>query len=285
LTRQAITGLLIAIAAFAAEARPRDAAVQLKVQPTTAKPGDLVLISVRAPEAPIGKLGDRPLVFYPHGKRFLALLGLPVETKPGPVEVVVQPQPRGEPLKAVVQVLDPQFPSKELKVANKFIETPPEVKQRIADDRAAFERAFDQKAGPPIFKKDFGWPRKDQITAPYGDLRTFNGKKQSQHYGLDIDGRIGDPIRAANEGEVVMVRDCYASGQTVLIHHGFELYTAYFHMSAFEPKLKEGQKVTKGQKLGKVGKTGRVTGPHLHWGVKVAGLWVNPESLLKLRFD
>ena len=88
------------------------------------------------------------------------------------------------------------------------------------------------------------------------------------------------PDYAANDGEVVMVRDCFASGNTVLVHHGGRLFTAYFHMSKFE--VKEGQKVKRGELLGLVGKTGRVTGPHLHFGVKLDGRWVNAESLLRL---
>jgi len=132
------------------------------------------------------------------------------------------------------------------------------------------------------FGENFAWPRQGRVTAPYGDLRTFNGKKQSQHFGTDVDGAVGTPIYAANAGTVVMRRDNYASGNTVLVYHGAGLYTAYFHLSAFE--VKEGQRVERGQLLGKVGNTGRVTGPHLHWGVKVDDLWVDGETLLKLDF-
>ena len=132
------------------------------------------------------------------------------------------------------------------------------------------------------FKENFAWPRQDSITAPYGDLRTYNGKKQSQHYGTDIRGATGTPVYAANAGTVVMSRDAYASGNTVLVHHGAGLYTAYFHLSAMD--VKDGERVERGQLLGKVGATGRVTGPHLHWGVKVDDMWVDGETLLKLDF-
>ena len=79
-----------------------------------------------------------------------------------------------------------------------------------------------------------------------------------------------------------MARDCFGSGNTVLIHHGGRLFTSYFHMSAFAVKV--GDHVVRGQPLGKVGKTGRVTGPHLHFGVKLDGRWLDPESLLRLEF-
>ena len=111
----------------------------------------------------------------------------------------------------------------------------------------------------------------------------FNGKQKSQHYGMDLDGSTGDPIYAANDGEVVMVRDCFGSGNTVVLHHGARLFTAYFHMSKFETK--PGAKVKRGQLIGLVGKTGRVTGPHLHFGAKIDGKWVNPLSVLALDFQ
>ena len=142
--------------------------------------------------------------------------------------------------------------------------------------------AADPAASRSATGEKFAWPRQDRITAPYGDLRTYNGKKQSQHFGNDIGGDSGTPVSAANAGTVVMTRDNFASGNTVLVHHGAGLYTAYFHLSAME--VKEGERVERGQLLGKVGNTGRVTGPHLHWGVKVDDLWVDGQTLLKLDF-
>jgi murein DD-endopeptidase MepM/ murein hydrolase activator NlpD len=91
---------------------------------------------------------------------------------------------------------------------------------------------------------------------------------------------MGTPILAANDGEVVMVRDNYYAGLTVLLWHGADLYTACFHLSRAD--VKPGQKVTRGERLGLSGSSGRATGPHLHWGVKVAGRWVDPESVLRL---
>jgi murein DD-endopeptidase MepM/ murein hydrolase activator NlpD len=185
-------------------------------------------------------------------------------------------------LVGTLDVVDAGYPNRQLQVAGKYIKPPASVKAKMAQDRAAFAAAFSQPFGPLGFQQDFAWPRQDRITAHFGDRRSFNGKLRSQHYGTDIDGDTGDPIYAANDGEVVMVRECYSSGNTVILSHGGGLYTTYFHMSHFD--VKPGDKVKQGQKLGRVGKTGRVTGPHLHWGVKVDGLWVDGLSLLKLNF-
>jgi murein DD-endopeptidase MepM/ murein hydrolase activator NlpD len=257
----------------------------LSIQPGTARPGDPVLITVRGLAGPpTASFGGRPLRFYPVPDGFQALTALPVEQPVGALEVKVTGPTKDKPLELAgsLEVVAPGWPERTLNVAGKYIKPPPEVTARIEADQAAFAAAFSQPFVPPLFTRDFAWPRKDRITAPYGDLRTFNGKKQSQHYGTDIDGDTGAPVDAANDGVVVMTRDNYSAGQTVLLHHGASLYTAYFHLSKIQ--VKKGQRVKQGQRLGKVGGTGRVTGPHLHWGVKVEGSWVDGETLLKLKF-
>lgn len=265
-----------------AEGRPL-----LTLQPGAAKPGDPVLVSVRGmAELPTGTLAGRPLRFFPWSEGFLAITGLPVEmtAAPAAVSVVGPAAPGAAPveLTGTLDVVEPGYPERELKVSGKYVEPPPEVKARMAADRKAFAAAFAQGFTAPLFTKNFAWPRTDRITAPYGDRRTFNGKLSSQHFGVDIDGDPGTPVTAANDGTVVMVRDNYSAGKTVIVHHGAGLYTTYFHLSKFT--VKRGAKVKQGQRLGLVGSTGRVTGPHLHWGVKADDLWVDGEALLRLDF-
>ncbi|QRK07861.1 M23 family metallopeptidase [Archangium violaceum] len=277
--------LALGLSALAAEERPL-----LSLQPVAARPGDPVLVTVRGlAQAPTGTLGERPLRFYPVRDGFQALTGLAVEQVPGqvPVKVSVPATSGAAPteLSGTLDVVAPGWPERRLKVANKFVKKKPapEVQARMEADRAAFAAAFAQSFVAPLFTENFAWPRQDTITAPYGDLRTFNGKKQSQHFGTDLRGAVGVPVYSANAGTVVMTRDAYASGNTVLVYHGAGLYTAYFHLSATD--VKDGQRVERGQLLGKVGATGRVTGPHLHWGVKVDDLWVDGETLLELDFN
>ncbi|MBF5041377.1 M23 family metallopeptidase [Aggregicoccus sp. 17bor-14] len=257
---------------------------RLSVQPMRAKPGDPVLVRVEGVrEAPTGTLAGRALHFVAAPGGFLAVTGLPVEQAPGALAVTVQAEaPPSPPLSAELQVVDPAYPASELKVDSQFVDPPPELKARIQADQEALARAYGQPSQPLLFQGAFAWPRKAKLTAHYGQRRTFNGQLKSQHYGADLDGRIGAPVAAANAGTVVLVRDCLGSGQTVLLHHGAGLYTAYFHLS--EVLVKEGQQLARGQPLGKVGNTGRVTGPHLHWGAKADGLWVDPETLLALPF-
>lgn len=256
------------------------------LQPGVARPGDVVLVTVLGvSRQPSGTLGPQTLDFLPIADGFQALVALSVEAAVGRRQLSVDLVPEGgdeTTLTGTLEIVDPKWPRRELKVARKFTSPSRAEQRRAAQDQKAFSDAFDVELEPWLFSEDFLWPRPKDVTAPFGDLRLINGKKNSQHFGVDLDGSTGDPIFAANAGEVVLVRDCFASGNTVLIHHGGRLFTAYFHLSKFE--VKEGEQVKPGQLLGLVGKTGRVTGPHLHFGVKVDGRWVDPESLIELEF-
>jgi len=262
------------------------AAAELRLQPGVARPGDAVLVEVTGTaSAPSGQLGSAELVFLPLGASWVAITGLSVDHKPGrvAVEVVVKTEVGKQQLTGELEVTKANFRRRQLTVSKRFTSPSKQQRQQSAADQEAFSAAFDRDFEPWTFDRAFAWPRAAAVTAPFGDLRLLNGKKQSQHFGADLDGATGDPIFASNDGEVVLVRDCFASGNTVLIHHGGRLFTAYFHLSATD--VKQGQRVSRGQPLGKVGKTGRVTGPHLHFGVKLDGRWVDPESLLELELS
>jgi len=269
----ALLALLVSVAAAAAPS--------VELVPPRLKPGDPVLVVVHGVEgAPEGTVGSRPATFYLRGDHAEALVGIPVEQEPGMLQVRVTAGP--VTLSVPLEVLPPGFPERQLTVASKFVKIPRSARARIKADQAAFQKAWDTPFHPRAFGDNFQKPREAEITARYGDKRTLNGKKPTQHYGLDLDGSTGDEVRAANDGRVVMVRDCYTSGNTVLVDHGAGLLTAYFHLSKF--LVKAGQEIRRGELLGLVGKTGRVTGPHLHFGAHIGTLWVNPQALLALPF-
>ncbi len=277
-----------ALATCLLAALPAAVAPSLALQPERVRPGDAFLVTVRgAGTAPRSTFAGRALVFYPVAGGFRAVAALPVESVPGLLTVEAElPGPEGAPqirLEAPLEVMEPTFASRELGVAPRFIQPPPEARRHMRRDRLAFRRAFAQEPAPPAFSANFGWPRVAEVTGHFGDKRLFNGKKKSQHYGEDLEGRIGDPVAAANDGRVVLVRDCYASGRSIVLWHGAGLFSVYFHLS--RAIVHPGDEVRRGQVIGRVGRSGRVTGPHLHWGVKLGDLYVDPESVLRLDFD
>ncbi len=126
----------------------------------------------------------------------------------------------------------------------------------------------------------FALPVEAPLRENFGARRVLNGKTQSRHAGVDLVAATGAPIKAPAPGTVRLAEDLYFSGGTVIVDHGGDLFTTYFHMSRID--VKPGDRVQTGDVLGAVGATGRVTGPHLHWGARLNGARVNPLDLLKL---
>jgi murein DD-endopeptidase MepM/ murein hydrolase activator NlpD len=267
--------LLSSFLALAAAAPP------VALGPEVARPGDAVLVRVHAPANPSGSLAGRPLAFWRRGDEAWALGALPIETPPGPAAVeVVLP---GEPAFATtLTVVEPGFRSKSIRVPERYVVPPEKERVRIERDRRAFAAAWRQPFAPPLFAAGFEWPRPEETGGRFGDKRVLNGKKASVHYGIDIGAARGSPVHAANDGQVVLARDCYYSGKTVVLWHGADLFTLYFHLDRLS--VKRGQRVRRGDTIGVVGSTGRSTGPHLHWSAKVGPLYVDPESLLAIDF-
>jgi hypothetical protein len=265
------------------------------VIPAQARPGDAFLVIVRGLETPpSATVSGRALSFFQvPGGGFAALAALKVETPPGPLTVPIRwnsnetgadgGSPGGE-LQVSLQIMPPDFLHKAFDVQKQFVKPPgPALQRRIAADRAAIGRAFSQPPSPPLFAGRFALPRQDRMTAHYGDERVLNGVKASQHYGLDLAGAIGAPVAASNAGQVVLVRNCWASGRTIVLWHGAGVYSTYLHLS--RTLVKVGDHVSQGQQLGMVGKSGRASGPHLHFGIKVNELYVDPESVLRMDLD
>jgi murein DD-endopeptidase MepM/ murein hydrolase activator NlpD len=133
---------------------------------------------------------------------------------------------------------------------------------------------------PPLWREPFLKPRTSRVTSRFGTGRVFNGRVASSHLGIDYAGKAGEPIKAANRGVVALVASFFLAGNVVYIDHGGGLVTGYFHMS--EPLVAVGDTVERGQQIGLVGATGRVTGPHLHWSARYGALTVDPTDLLAL---
>lgn len=134
---------------------------------------------------------------------------------------------------------------------------------------------------PQLWSLPFLRPRPARVTSRFGSGRVFNGRVSSSHLGVDYRGATGDPIYAANRGVVALVDTFFLAGNVVYIDHGNGIVTAYFHMS--KPEVAIGDTVARGQEIGLVGATGRVTAAHLHWSARFGALTIDPADLLSLR--
>ncbi|MEM6531908.1 MAG: M23 family metallopeptidase [Myxococcota bacterium] len=179
----------------------------------------------------------------------------------------------------VVHVERAPYPESQLRVARRFSKPPP---ARTAEESRSIHRALASNDRLRAWTKPYLLPRRDRFTSVFGVRRLFNKALQSQHRGLDIDGRTGRPIYATNDGFVALVAENYFYvGNAVFIDHGENVFSMYFHLS--ETAVKTGERVKRGQRIGRIGKTGRVTGPHLHFGIKMSGFYVDPLDVLDYR--
>jgi len=179
-----------------------------------------------------------------------------------------------------IAVSDRVFESSRLTVAPKYSSPSAEALERIQRERELVRSVLDTASAEWLIDTPFRPPRPLTVTSPYGVERVFNGELQSRHTGLDLKGATGAPVRAAARGRVMIARELYFSGNGVYLDHGRGVYTGYFHLSRI--LVEEGEMVEAGQLVGEVGATGRVTGPHLHWSLWVAGTSLDASSLLEM---
>ena len=156
----------------------------------------------------------------------------------------------------------------------------PDVKKRIAKEHNEAMKIYHTVTNKSYLHSKFILPMQSEITSAFGTARIYNGSLKGYHSGTDFRAKMGSPIIASNAGRVVLVKKRFYSGGTVIIDHGEGIYTCYFHMSKFH--VQEKQFVKKGELLGLSGKSGRVTGPHLHFSARIDGVQVDPLQLIAL---
>ncbi|HLW52129.1 MAG TPA: M23 family metallopeptidase [Candidatus Angelobacter sp.] len=181
-----------------------------------------------------------------------------------------------------VNVTEKNYPSTAVNgVPGKYVQPPPEVAARIAEESALKKQVFSHFEPESLWSGNFDAPVDSTVTAIFGSARVFNKTKKTVHEGTDFRAAIGTPVHATNGGTVVLARNLYFEGNCVMLDHGDGLLTLYMHLSKFD--VKEGESVQGGRLLGLSGNTGRVNGPHLHFAARWQGMYLDPETLFGLR--
>ncbi len=171
------------------------------------------------------------------------------------------------------------YKEEHLQVSSKHVTLSSEDQQRANREAVLLEKIYSVTQPRPLYDSEFALPIDSFRTSIYGNRRVFNNVKKTQHLGNDFRAAIGVEIPASNKGIVVLAQDLFYSGKTVIIDHGIGIFTMYGHLSQID--VTEGQQVEKKEVIGLSGDTGRVSGPHLHWGVKVQGHWVDGMTLIQ----
>lgn len=268
--------------------RGLQAQVTLETDPGAPVRGSLVRLRVTPTVPDIvdsleGLVADEPLHFRrTDGLAWSSLAGIPFDGADSvPVLIVLRRGPRRDTVRTAFAAGKGSYGVDRLQVAPRMAEPDSASRVRIAREivraRAVSRTAH---ATPARWTEPFILPRDSKITSTYGTGREFNGKVISHHLGTDFAGQLGDPVRAVNRGKVLMVADFYLAGRVLYLDHGDGIVSAYFHLSA--TNVKTGDLVERGQVIGRVGRSGRVTGPHLHFVMRYGGTTIDPMSVMAL---
>jgi murein DD-endopeptidase MepM/ murein hydrolase activator NlpD len=211
-----------------------------------------------------------------------ALIAVPVEAPDSlPVSLIVEQGEQNDTVTILLPVNRAGYPNETLSVPPAYARPDSAASARIQSEIERSRLVSRLSQGKRrIWRGPFRLPRASRITSGFGTARVYNGEVQSRHLGTDFAGAIGAPVRAPAKGVVALVADFYLAGRAVYIDHGAGLVTAYFHLS--KALVREGDTVVAGQRIGLVGRSGRVTGPHLHWVARYGAISVDPMSLLGL---
>jgi murein DD-endopeptidase MepM/ murein hydrolase activator NlpD len=215
--------------------------------------------------------------------KWSALIGIDLETKPGRHVVNVtglDADGTAVTVEYPLTVVPKRFATRALTVDEKFVSPPREALSRIQKESERVRAIFDAVSPERHWTGPFVLPVAGRPISEFGKRNVYNGQPRSPHAGTDFAGATGTPIRAPNAGIVVLAAELYYSGNTIILDHGRGLYSYFGHMSAFS--VHEGDTVTANDVIGRVGATGLVTGPHLHWSVRLAGTRVDPLSLVEV---
>ncbi len=251
-------------------------------------PGGLVVVHLRGAEAvkkAVIRFGGEMYELGPEdeGLEPFALVGLDLGLSSGThvFEAVIQAKNgRAEVLRQEFTLKPREFPVRKLWVKEEYVTPPAEVQERIKWEAELLQTIWSIVTPQWLAEGEFILPHHGEMAPNFGERRIYNNVPRSPHSGVDISAPAGDPVRASNTGRVVLARDLYFSGKTVILDHGLGLFTYYCHFSKI--KAKRGEVVKKGEVIGLIGSTGRSTGPHLHWSVRIRKSRVDPVALLNL---
>lgn len=286
----------VCVPGAAVQAKVCGKGVEMRLSAPETAQGTLLLVEVRSAhplEFISGKWGERDVPFWKEDVKQRtsavsdvrrALIGVDLDKPEGKYELGVAGKTQGgEPVscEAAVTVMQGHFATESLTVKQQFVQPNPEQEARAKAEQQRLREIFDTVTPEPLWKGSFRVPLDGDFKGSnFGKRRVLNGHPGTPHGGMDFPAPTGTPVHAAQSGRVVLAEELYFSGNTVIVDHGLGIYTFYCHFSKIDAKV--GEDVVAGTKLGEVGATGRVTGPHLHWALEVQRARVNPLELLEV---
>jgi murein DD-endopeptidase MepM/ murein hydrolase activator NlpD len=262
--------------------------LQVEVLPKVVKQGGVCFIrssgsaSLKSVEGEFR--GDKiPMAPELRSKTYDGLLGVDMDVPPGRYPIRIRAIGDSERIcegSGLLEVKKVDFKTQKLRLPAAMVDLDPKNLARVNQETKRLDELFAEARGERLWKGAFLRPVPGEISTTFGLRRIVNRQTKNPHSGVDLRAGEGAPVLASNSGIAILVDELFFSGKSVVIDHGWGMYSMYFHLSEF--LVREGDSVEKGVILGRVGSTGRSTGPHLHWGIKIRGARVDPFSLVKL---
>jgi biotin carboxyl carrier protein len=274
-----MTNYLARLVLLAVLCTPAFAGVVFVAPRVSAVPGGVVTFKLPGPpdRAPTVVFNERPVMVIRQADSWLAILGLGLSIEPGEYHVDVL-EPGGGSQKLPFIVKAKSYSVQQLKVAPSQVNLSPENEARVANEQKKMRAALDSVSPVAPATMRLEQPVPGRRSSSFGLRRVFNGESRNPHSGMDIAAPTGTPVKAPLAGRVVDVGAYFLNGNNVVVDHGQGLLTMYCHLSKIRVEI--GQELKRGEVLGDVGATGRVTGPHLHWAVSLNGAMVDPALFL-----
>jgi len=272
--------VLITVIAAGTARLPAAAALTVTAKSRAVAPGEIVVLTITgASTAPRARVFGRELrAFAAEGGAWTVLVGIDLDVKPGKYTVAIDAG--ADKASHLLDVAAKQFRTRTLKVDEAFVNPSAASQLRIADEAKLIAAIWEESAKVPLWNGPFIRPVSEPANSAFGTRSVFNGQPRSAHGGADFLSPAGTPVKSPNGGKVMLARELYYSGNTVIVDHGMGVLSFFGHLSAMT--VSRGDRVETGQVVGRVGATGRVTGPHLHWTLRVSGARVDPLALLAL---
>lgn len=284
--RRTLRTALVAITLLLAGAGPGSAQeLSIDVRSRVVQPGEVLVVTITAPRE-VTTLSvhafNAPWPAYRIDETtWRALIGIDLDQRPGTSLLTVETAaPRGLSARRDLTVAAHRFPRRVLQVAPDYVNPPPDVLERISRDNAFIRTVYAHSATDAAWRAGFTRPVPGLANSSFGTRSVFNGQARSPHAGTDFLSPTGTPVLTPAAGRVVAARDLFFTGNTVVIDHGLGVFSMLAHLSRID--VHEGQDVTEHLIVGLVGATGRVTGPHLHWALRIGAARVDALSALAL---
>ncbi len=252
------------------------------LHPNKIGPGDIATVVVKNVAGTVeGTFNGKQLHFNAAKKTFKAIIGIDLNQEPGryPLEVMIN----GRKLLKNIRIVKKKYPLQRLTLPEGMVVLSPENEARAEREQKKIAAIWPVDS-LRIWSGNFIDPLPGKkVGTPFGVRRIINNIPKSSHSGVDITADEGEPVLAPNDGVVVLVDDQFYSGHSIVLDHGQGIYTMFFHLSKIN--VRYGQAVMKRETIALVGSTGRATGAHLHWGVRMQGAKVDPLELIRLKLE